>query len=573
MRRSHRIGLAACATLLLFSDLAAAQGSWTQILSIGQSVGTIVRDPNDAAVLYAGSGLGVSKTTDGGKTWSFVNTGIAVGQVGIASLAIDPSDSATVFAGYACNFSTSCGGVYKTTDAGVQWVDVSTGLIPASIVSLAIDPLSPTTIYAGSNRASTYGEVAKSVDGGESWTTVLATGPVLALAVDPFDSSTVYAGVETFEATPNALLKTADGGVSWSTAFDAAVDAIAVDNQNSGTVYIATQTDVFRTDDRGTSWKPLGVGSALALILDSTNPLALFAGGSLGFAESLDGGATWTFLTSGFPPNVVPSSLAVTPGGSAVYAATDVGVFVLGTIPTPTPSCASFVALPDLSVTHGLVTVVTSGTPCDLHISLTNTKNFWTNFTVSIAGGLTLTPVGGSANLYAALGVLPPSGFLKIPSTTGDVEFILQATGPGSISFLVNPTWDSGPVAGTLNMLQAILNVTPLSSAPTVFADAYEKTAQALADMPHLQAAIIDTFSGRPDITGAMSELRSFFESDAETARFNALIRGLYGVELTIAKSLLRAPGQIINALVSIFGEMRAAFFEYSSGVLTLTIR
>src|SRR5207244_10968909 len=119
---------------------------------------------------------GVFKTTNGGGSWTAVNTGLTNFQV--TALAIDPQTPATVYAGTA-------NGVFKSTDGGMSWSAVNTGLNNYLYVfTLAIDPQTPTTLYAGANG----GGVFKSSNGGGSWGGVnsgLAARRVAARAVDP----------------------------------------------------------------------------------------------------------------------------------------------------------------------------------------------------------------------------------------------------------------------------------------------------------------------------------------------------------------------------------------------------
>ena len=59
----------------------------------------------------------------------------------IVAVAIDPTTPSTVYAG------TYGGGVFKSTNGGGSWSAVNTGLDNASVFALAIDPLTPTTLY------------------------------------------------------------------------------------------------------------------------------------------------------------------------------------------------------------------------------------------------------------------------------------------------------------------------------------------------------------------------------------------------------------------------------------------
>lgn len=70
-----------------------------------------------------------------------------------------------------------------------------------------------------------------------------------------------------------------------------------------------------------------------------------------------------------------------------------------------------------------------------------------------------MEPVGSTANLYARYGLLPPSGFLTLPGVASQVQFIVRATGRGSVTVFVDPTIETGLAAGNMNVLQAVLNV------------------------------------------------------------------------------------------------------------------
>ena len=125
----------------------------------------------ETATLFAGAGAGqgVSKTTDGGGSWSAANTGLTCGSYSCKTLAlaIDPQTPTTVYAG------TEGYGVYKTTDGGGSWSPVNTGLTNTDIRALALAPQTPSTLYAG-----TAGGVSTSTDGGASWSAVNRGSPI-----------------------------------------------------------------------------------------------------------------------------------------------------------------------------------------------------------------------------------------------------------------------------------------------------------------------------------------------------------------------------------------------------------
>ena len=107
----------------------------------------------------------------------------------IFALAIDAATPTTLYAGTAI-------GVFKSTDGGRDWGLVNAGLTDTYVRALAIDALTPTTLYAG-----THGGVFKSTDGGATWEKLKNGLPKeemgrIGIAVSPADPDVVYAIVE-----------------------------------------------------------------------------------------------------------------------------------------------------------------------------------------------------------------------------------------------------------------------------------------------------------------------------------------------------------------------------------------
>jgi len=124
----------------------------------------------------------------------------------VRALAIDPSTPSTLDAG------TFWGGVFKSTDGGTSWTNISGPTTPyvygLSVNALAIDPFTPDTLFAG-----TDGRVFRSTNGGTSWAAVAritARAFVYAPAIDPSTPATVYAGT-----VGKGVFKSTDGGGSW----------------------------------------------------------------------------------------------------------------------------------------------------------------------------------------------------------------------------------------------------------------------------------------------------------------------------------------------------------------------
>ena len=86
------------------------------------------------------------------------------------------------------------------------------------------------------------------------------------------------------------------------------VRALAIDPQNSSTVYVASQgAGIFKSTDGGASWSSANSGLTTTyfdvLAIDPQNPSTLYAGGDgIGlFFKSTDGGTSWSAVNFGLP--------------------------------------------------------------------------------------------------------------------------------------------------------------------------------------------------------------------------------------------------------------------------------
>ncbi len=214
-------------------------------------------------------------------------------------------------------FGGTGGGVWKTSDAGATWENVSDkDFKTGSVGSIAVSESDPNVIYAGMGESPIRGNLShgdgvwKSVDAGASWKNVGLpnTRQISRVRVDPGNPDLVYVAAQ---------------GHAWGP------------NEERG---------IYRSQDGGRTWKKvLGVDErtgASELAMDPSNPRILYAGfwqvvrrpwdlvsGGPGSSlwRSTDGGETWKKLTEGLPEEmwgrVGVAASAAKPG--RVYAITE----------------------------------------------------------------------------------------------------------------------------------------------------------------------------------------------------------------------------------------------------------
>ncbi|MFN0107510.1 MAG: SBBP repeat-containing protein [Blastocatellia bacterium] len=148
-------------------------GVWAAVnsgLGTGSAVPNITAlaiDPTAPMTLYAGANTAntmLFKTTNGGAAWQPSDTGLGATVGGVVmrmapvSLAVDKSMPATIYAGTPL-------GVFKTTNAGGNWNLASNGLAARNVTALAIDPAATNTVYAGAAAGSDAFVVKLSANG------------------------------------------------------------------------------------------------------------------------------------------------------------------------------------------------------------------------------------------------------------------------------------------------------------------------------------------------------------------------------------------------------------------------
>lgn len=267
---------------------------------------------------HVGWGDGVYRSVDGGETWQ--KMGLDKSEH-IGKILIDPRNSEVVFVAAEGPLWSSGGqrGLYRTADGGKTWrltleIDENTG-----VTDVEFDPSNPDVLYAAAyqRRRHTWSLLSggpksgifKSTDNGNSWrqiTTGLPKGDIgkIGIAVTPANPEVVYATIEAGQAE-KGFYRSLDKGESWEKRNDYIsggtgphyYQEIEASPRDPDLVY---QMDVFLhvTRDGGRSFDYLGTGREKhsdnhAMWIDPEDGEHLIAGTDAGLYETFDEGTTW----------------------------------------------------------------------------------------------------------------------------------------------------------------------------------------------------------------------------------------------------------------------------------------
>lgn len=247
----------------------------------------------------------------------------------IADVAVDPHNRSVWYA------ATASGGLWKTSNRGLNWAPVFDEGGSYSLGVVVVDPKNSDIVWLGSGenqaqRAIGYGDgIYKSTDAGKTWKKMgLANSEHIAkIVIDPRNSNTVFVAAQGPLFSPGGdrgVYKTTDGGQAWKQVLGISENTGATDldynPRNPDMMYAASyqrrrntsiivaggpESHIYKTTDAGAHWTKLTEGlptvdtGRIALCVSPEKPDVVYALISLAhnmsyFYRSEDGGAHWT---------------------------------------------------------------------------------------------------------------------------------------------------------------------------------------------------------------------------------------------------------------------------------------
>jgi photosystem II stability/assembly factor-like uncharacterized protein len=345
--------------------------------------------PGSPSTAYIGNDGGIWRTTNGGTTFSNLNSSLSFTM--FVSYALHPTNAAISYGG------TQDNGSQKRLASPGQWREFISG----DGGNCVIDAVTPTTVFStyvfgtifrftnngdtfeqtvGTN--ATFGEpntnpriafyppftgngvnsnlyfgtwrLFTSTNLGNNWTPpagtldltkgITANGPDVLSAIGVSRSNTNF--IYTGSAQGRAMVST-NGGTSWTDITaglpDRFIKSITVSPTNPATAYLTLSGfrsgHVFRTTNTGGTWTDISGNlpdiPTNALLIDPLNANTIYLGTDIGIFRTTTGGNTWASFNSGLPPVIVNSVAAQSSGliQAATYGrgAYELGSAVLGT--------------------------------------------------------------------------------------------------------------------------------------------------------------------------------------------------------------------------------------------------
>ena len=224
------------------------------------------------------------------------------GQGRVNAVAVDPSNPNTYYVG------APAGGIWKSTDAGINWTPLTDHLPQIGVSGIAIHPTDSNIIYIATgddDAGDSYAVgVMKSIDGGATWnpTHAISANSMNEIYIDPANPNTVLV------ATSDGIYKSTNGGSSWFRALSGNIIDLKMKPGDGTTWYASSGSTIYRSTNSGNNFSAVTISgftgsSRITMDVTPANPNYIYfvsSNGSNGFNgvyKSTNSGASFTKTT------------------------------------------------------------------------------------------------------------------------------------------------------------------------------------------------------------------------------------------------------------------------------------
>jgi len=286
--------------------------TWHESGLVGHAVRALAQAPSEPNRLVAGALDGIFVSHDLGRSWERISPAGDSELRNFDSLAIDPQNPAIIYAG---TFHLA----WKTTDEGKHWQPIHGGMLDDSdVLSLTMDARNPQRIFAGACSG-----IYRSDHAGLSWKKL--EGMPDSSRRTPVIRQDLSAPAVLYAGTTKGLWKSKDDGATWRrvSSDEWSVNAILIEpilaNQEAGAsasgerVLLGTEMQgVLASDDGGEHFEPANAGFrhrhvvSMAMDRDRTGHMTAVLGNAPEtLVETENGGRSWSALGKGLNSNGV----------------------------------------------------------------------------------------------------------------------------------------------------------------------------------------------------------------------------------------------------------------------------
>ncbi len=216
-----------------------SSGTWVDWLGADGMEGLV--SPTDHLKIWG--------TSQNGALYRSVNGGSSYNGLGqpssgqwVTPLAIHPTNETILYGGWT--------GVYKSTNSGINWANISGGTITTTLADIAVAPSDPNFIYASNGNV-----LFVTTDDGATWATRSAPATINDIAIDPINPSKIWLACN---STTNRILVSTDAGATFTNVSanlpSITARTIAVDDNTPRGLYVGMNIGVYYKTETDPTW-------------------------------------------------------------------------------------------------------------------------------------------------------------------------------------------------------------------------------------------------------------------------------------------------------------------------------